>query len=251
MSDASRQRPRRRADHNTAANTWQRWIPEPIRPPQTEPASADIPRATAADLERAARQRRAALEQAREAAIQTGHDEGYEAGHAKGHKIGHAAGQQQGYKEGFDQGQREGRDQGMEQIRQAQQTLDDLITSCAASLTTIEEDMGQAMIRLAVHIAQQVVHSTVQTQPEKLLDLIRDVVTLEAEPDTPIQLSVHPDDLPLVQDSIDSNPERSAWRAVADDGITQGGCHISTPLGDIDATLETRWQRVIATLGER
>jgi flagellar assembly protein FliH len=36
---------------------------------------------------------------------------------------------------------------------------------------------------------------------------------------------------------------------VEDPQIERGGCRLETPSTEIDATLETRWRRVIASLG--
>jgi flagellar assembly protein FliH len=39
------------------------------------------------------------------------------------------------------------------------------------------------------------------------------------------------------------------YRLLADARITPGGCIAETALGSIDATIETRWERVIAAVG--
>jgi flagellar assembly protein FliH len=36
---------------------------------------------------------------------------------------------------------------------------------------------------------------------------------------------------------------------VSDPSVQPGGCRIETPQGEIDATVATRWRRVISTLG--
>ena len=53
----------------------------------------------------------------------------------------------------------------------------------------------------------------------------------------------------LVRQYLDKEPGVGLWRLLPDPEITPGGCIAETALGDIDATLETRWKRVTAALG--
>ena len=39
------------------------------------------------------------------------------------------------------------------------------------------------------------------------------------------------------------------WKIVEDAQIERGGCRLETPTTEVDATLETRWRRVVASLG--
>jgi len=64
-----------------------------------------------------------------------------------------------------------------------------------------------------------------------------------------LRLRLHPDDLALVQPHLDDDPAARRWRLQADPGMERGGCVAETALGNIDASLQTRWQRVVGALG--
>lgn len=243
---APRQRP---APPPRRAGQWQRWQPASIHEPAPAPpaeAGTDHPAPRPPD----AQTLRARLQQAEKAATAAGHKKGYDDGYQKGLKQGRDDGYQKGYQEGEAKGLAAGEEAGSDNVRQAARQLDELLQSTGQALADIESDMGQALVTLAVRIAEKVVHDTIATRPEHLLALVDGIVHTESEHQSPLLVHVHPDDLSLIETHIASDPEKASWRAIPDDSITRGGCRISTPLGDIDATLETRWKRVIATLGE-
>lgn len=183
-------------------------------------------------------------------AQQNGHDEGYKAGHAKGYDVGKAdgtaAGRQEGYNAGFQAGYVHGQTKAEAEATQ----LAAMAASCAQSLATMEGEVGQALINLAISIARQVVRSTLEVHPEKILDTVRDILYMESSKEAVLTLRMHPDDLQLVQEYVAEDPGAIKWRLIADATVEHGGCLAETALGNIDATLQTRWQRVASTLGE-
>lgn len=226
---------------------WTRWVPEPIQVAPRAPAEEPPRPAPQADAASLAEKLHKAWQQAHE----QGHAEGYAAGHSEGLTQGMTEGRQQGYEAGHQEGYDAGHKQGADEAREAAQQLTTLAQECASALTRIEADMGEAMISLAVRIAEQVLHSTIQTEPQKLLDLIGDLIRVNLDKSAALQLHVNPADFDLVQSYLRNDPDTALWRVIADEGISQGGCKARTALGDIDATLETRWRRVVSTLGQR
>lgn len=224
---------------------WTRWMPDPIQetPPPTQ---ADALASTPEDVELRLKNSLARL---RERAHQEGHDKGYSTGHTEGLTQGIEEGRKQGHEEGYQAGFEAGHTEGREQARKEAEHLAALAQACAASLRQIEADVGQELITLAVRIAEQVVHRTVRTEPETLLAVVDDILRMDTGKSALLQLFVHPDDLELVNHYLKDNPDTRQWRVLADDTITPGGCKARTALGDIDATLEKRWERVISAIG--
>jgi flagellar assembly protein FliH len=162
---------------------------------------------------------------------------------------GREQGLAQGSEEGREIGLRSGHAEGIEIAREQAAGLDELANAVAKALNTLEQEIGQALISLAVRIAEQVLNTTLDNQPKKILDLVGEIINIAPEHNGLLQLRLNPQDLELIQQFFaqDSNPR--PYRLIADECITRGGCIAETTLGLIDATLETRWQRVIATLG--
>lgn len=113
----------------------------------------------------------------------------------------------------------------------------------------MEHEAGQALVGLAVTIAQQVLRATLATQPEKILETIQAIFDSDVNPQTALRLRANPADLSLIKEYLHNDPTIHSWRVHGDASIERGGCIIETDLGDIDATVQTRWKKVVAALG--
>lgn len=226
------------------ADMWKRWEmtsfdapPAPVKP-AVEQAPAPDPADVYAEIKRL---RDAAQLRAHAEGYASGHTQGLAAGTEEGRKVGH----EQGYEAGFEAGHTAGRERAQQETAQLQA----MAKSCADSLASIETEMGQAMIALSIRIAEQVLRSTLAAHPEKILDLVRDVTHLDTSKEAILKLRLNPADLDLVDQYLQHDIGVSHWRLLADESIERGGCMAETVLGDIDASLQTRWQRVTSALG--
>ncbi|MFT0531453.1 flagellar assembly protein FliH [Castellaniella hirudinis] len=249
---------KRAMDLHTRAH-WQRWEMDSLETlrARQRTAAQDSPQDPAQQAE-ALRRRAEALAQARKDAAAQGYQAGFEegraqglaegqtAGHAEGLAAGREAGQSQGHAEGLAQGLQEGR----AQVQAQTARLDALATACAQALNHLEEEVGQSLIQLATRIAEQVLRSQLREHPNHILDLVQDILQARPEPGTPLSLRLHPDDLDLVRTFLQKETDHAQYRLVADERLTRGGCIAETALGSVDATLETRWQRIVSALGQ-
>lgn len=184
-----------------------------------------------------------------EQGLKQGLDAGLQQGQAEGHEQGMATGHAEGLVQGHAEGHAAGYAEGAEAARIETERLNALADSVAQSLNTLEQGVGQSLISLAVCIAEQVLRTTLNTQPEHLLDLVSEIINASPTEETSLRLRLNPDDLSLVQQFLKLDPDTPRYRLLADERITRGGCIAETGLGSIDATVETRWKRVLATLG--
>lgn len=229
---------------------WRRWEPESFDAPPptaTEPAATPEPAPALPDPAEVL----AEIERLRQTAIERGHAEGYAAGHAQGHEAGLREGREQGLIEGRDTGYAEGYAQGLETARAEAEQLKRIVETCTAAVENFEAEAGEALISLALRVAEQVLHSTLNAEPERIVDLVRDVLQVEGSHQGLLRLRLNPDDLELVDRYLQEDGTVSQWRLLADPAIERGGCIVETALGNIDATLQTRWQRVVSALGTR
>lgn len=239
---------------NTQA-IWQRWEMDSleIKPQHNRRASDKDPGGKAELL----RLRAVAQAEAREQGLTNGYQAGYEQGLHEGRAQGLKAGLEEGREQGLAQGNEEGREiglrsghaEGVEKAREQGVQMEDLANAVAKALNTLEQEIGQALISLAVRIAEQVLSTTLDRQPEKILDLVGEIINIAPEHNGLLQLRFNPRDLELIQPFLAQDSSLQPYRLIADECITRGGCIAETTLGLIDATLETRWQRAIATLG--
>lgn len=219
----------------------------PFDPPRVTPSARATKESPAPDPDFLRRE----IQKLRDAAQVRGHAEGYAAGHAQGISMGTEEGHRDGHAQGYAAGLEAGHQAGSEEARQAVIRLTSLADECAASVACIEEDMGQALIALSIRIAEQILHTTLDTQPEKIVDLVRNITHLDNDKDGNLKLRLHPDDVSLVQKYLSEEAGIGQWRTVPDSSIQRGGCRAETALGEIDATLQARWERVTWALGHK
>jgi flagellar assembly protein FliH len=182
-----------------------------------------------------------------------GHAQGLAEGRSEGYDLGVTEGRARGYDEGLEKGREAGYAEGLAQARKQGASeaarMRALADATAGSLTVLEEKTGQSLLTLALDIGRQVLRTTLITQPETLLPAVREVLHMNPGAAAPLRLWLHPEDLELVRVHLAEELRTGHWRALADESILRGGCRAETSFGDIDATLQTRWRRVAASLG--
>lgn len=250
--------PMRRPVSLAARARWQRWEMDPLEDPHTslrQHRANDTPAQAEAALRARAQAQALAREEVRQRAWQEGHAQGLRAGHEEGLKAGHdegfAQGREQGRAAGHQEGLAQGHTEGAAQAREIAARIDGLAGTCATALDTLEQEAGQALIRLATRMAERILHAQLQTHPEHILALVGDVLQTTTGQEAALTLRLHPLDLELVQQHLPRGTGPARYELTADEQISRGGCIVETAGGCVDATLETRWLRVTAALGQR
>ncbi|WP_341667019.1 flagellar assembly protein FliH [Alcaligenes sp. SDU_A2] len=224
--------------------SWSRWqmqgLDEPA--PQPEPVEPEFEPPSEQELQQQ-------LDELRAQAQAQGHQEGYQAGHEQGHAAGLAAGQESGHAQGYEAGMAAGLAQAQEQIAEHAQAFIAINHACSQSIETLDQEIGQALIGLATRIAEHVLRSTLNEQPERIKDLVADVLRADPGDTSALLLSLHPDDIALVREYLSEEAEQRPWRLQPDATLQRGDCIVRSAYGDIDATLATRWQRALSALG--
>ena len=149
--------------------------------------------------------------------------------------------QASGYAEGFQEGIAAG---------QAVATrLAALMDKLQQALAVVDQQVADQLLTLAIEIANQVLRQSLRIQPALLLPIVREAVTtLHPHHGQPL-LFVNPDDAGLVRGQLGDQLSHSNWRIIEDASLTPGGCRVELGGSEVDATVETRWQRVIEAIG--
>ena len=142
----------------------------------------------------------------------------------------------------------EGYRAGLAEAREGNARLAPMLTGINDAVARMERDMADAIVKLAVDLARQVVRETIAVRPEILIPLVNDALAGLARTADPGAVHVHPADLPIIEERLGEALSHAGWRAFADDHIERGGCRLAFAGGDVDATVATRWTRVMAQL---
>jgi len=210
-----------------AVGAYQRWEPPSLGEP--EPAPVD---ATAAEPEPLAQPepRDVALPQL-EPAIQ----------------LPTAADIESMFEDARREGYATGFAEGAELARQQAERLAGLADGLDQALKRLDQEVAEEIVALAVEIARQMVRQTLADHPSAINDTVR--TALQQLPQSQVRIHVHPDDMALVREYLAEQSVHPHHQLVEDDSVTRGGCRLHTPGSEIDATLETRWRRILEGLG--
>jgi len=113
----------------------------------------------------------------------------------------------------------------------------------------IEQEIADQLLALAIEIANQVMRQSLRLQPELILPLVREAMTALHPHQGQPQLFLHPDDAALVRTRLGEQLAHGNWRISDDSTLTAGGCRVELGASEVDATVETRWRRVVEAIG--
>jgi flagellar assembly protein FliH len=114
----------------------------------------------------------------------------------------------------------------------------------------LEQGIASDVLSLSLELAKQIVRTSLRVRPDLVMAVIREVSKgFQGLGESP-KLILHPADATLVRQSVEADPAGEwPWIIVEDGAVERGGCKFQTGASEIDATLETRWRRVVASLG--
>jgi flagellar assembly protein FliH len=151
--------------------------------------------------------------------------------------------QSQAREEGFQAGYAEG----LQKALQENKRLGELI---GVFEQQIDEQVARELLDLSLDIARRMLHQALKVNPELLLGVVREALSTLPHVNQGAHLVLHPDDAALVRERMGEQLAHSGWKIFEDARIDRGGARLETANSQIDATLETRWKRIVAALGQ-
>jgi flagellar assembly protein FliH len=124
-----------------------------------------------------------------------------------------------------------------------------LLGSLEQARKDVERDAAEDLLTLALDIARQLLQEALPVRRELLLPVVREAMRALPALAQPAQLVLNPADVELVRAHLGEELRMQGWQVVEDHRIQPGGCRLSSPNCEVDATLSNRWKRVLATLG--
>lgn len=154
---------------------------------------------------------------------------------------------QEGWNEGWQEamGVAEGEAEGIRE--QARQILNQAHLLHRDTVSRMEGEI----LDLALDIARRVVMTQLSVEPRTIMEIAREAVELVKNRPL-VNIYVNEADMEFVEAGrhqlLHVLPGKVELNILTDNKIQPGGCRIETEQGQVDATLETRWQEVIKVL---
>ncbi|MBP1930788.1 FliH/SctL family protein [Ammoniphilus resinae] len=155
--------------------------------------------------------------------------------------------QRQGYKIGFEEGKQEGYTAAEQEYQGKLTQITGLLEQAFEQKEQIIEEAEPFLLRLSMEIARKVIGQELQTHPETIVEMVRQMITRTKERE---QISVHvnPEQFAYVQDQRQQLraivDERAELKIVPDPTVTTSGCIIRTSQGSLDARIETQLSEI-------
>lgn len=150
------------------------------------------------------------------------------------------------YRQGYDKGYGEGQ----AVVASHAMRMAHLATEFEHALKRIEDELNNDVLHLALTIAKQMLRETLRVRPDRVVPVVREALAALPHVNAHLHLTVHPEDAAILRSFLDTEFGHGGWRLLEDPHVERGGCRIETINSELDVTLEARWKRIVAALGQ-
>lgn len=157
---------------------------------------------------------------------------------------------QQAQDEGFAQGHDAGYAAGIQQARAEAAQIHALMQDLQDALNQVDAQVAQSLLDLSLEVARKMASKTLQVKPEAILGIVNDAISGLPHFNQNAHLILNPDDAELVREHLGEQLAHTGWKIFADKQIMRGGCRVETANSQVDATTETRWKRIVESIGQ-
>jgi flagellar assembly protein FliH len=153
--------------------------------------------------------------------------------------------------EAYEQGLDAGRQETSTRMDAERAALHRVTEAFQEMMQEFEQGLANDVLSMSLELAKLIVRQAIRVHPQVVLAVVREAVSSLAGVDAETTVHLHPDDAALLKAISKDDPALASlpWKIVEDARIERGGCRLETASTELDATLETRWRRVIAALG--
>lgn len=145
-------------------------------------------------------------------------------------------------KSGFEQGQHDGRDAASAELDEMLATMRGLVDVARAERHKIIEGAEPEIIKLAMVLAEKIIHQQVSVDKGVVVSMARAAITRLVNRET-VTVRVNPADIEMIRESKEkmlANSDIEHLRIVEDNRVDRGGVVMETESGTIDAKIMTQ-----------
>jgi flagellar assembly protein FliH len=153
--------------------------------------------------------------------------------------------------EAYRQGVAAGRQEAAVQAEAERAALKNVSDAFKEMLQEFEQGLANDVLSMSLELTKLIVRHAIRVKPDLVLSVVREAVSSLTGLDGTTTVHLNPADAALLREHAqeDSVLADLPWKIIDDTRIERGGCRLETAASEVDATLETRWRRVIAALG--
>lgn len=182
----------------------------------------------------------------RRAELRAQMEEAREQARREGWQAGFDAGREEGLARGLEEGRSAAAEESDRQRRELLQPLAGLARNFSDALARLDEEVAVDLTELALAVGRQLAGDSLEARPQQVVELVRTLLREEPTFNGGSRLWLHPEDLPLVEAELERELAASGWQSRPDPRLSRGGCRVTGPSGELDASREILWQQLAA-----
>ena len=155
---------------------------------------------------------------------------------------------EQGKKEGFEFGHNEALEQFRAQLEEKTELLDKLLTSLGTPFENLDDQVEQEVVELVISMVRQLIRREIKMDPSHVAGVVREALSALPVANREVTLVLNPEDAKVIREVFTISEKEQGWKIVEDPVLDRGGCKVMANDSQIDATLESRLDALIAPL---
>ena len=125
--------------------------------------------------------------------------------------------------------------------------LHTLVEQLEAALAGFDQQVAEELLGLSLEVARQVVRQTIAARPKAILEVVREA--LNQLPHQHAAIYLHPEDASLVRAHLGDQLAHLGHRILEEAALGRGSLRMEAGGSHLDASLASRWRRVIESMG--
>jgi flagellar assembly protein FliH len=146
----------------------------------------------------------------------------------------------EGYQVGFQKGLLESKEENIF----LEKKISNLLLNFENSFSIFEGALYSRILKIVLKISSYVIGKKIDIDESILLQNIKKIIDKDGVFLKKPQLIVHPQNKTLIEKSLKSFVNSYKWTLLYDENIDLNGCKIKSENGDMDATVDSRWQEL-------
>ena len=139
--------------------------------------------------------------------------------------------------------------EGIAQAEEARSRLATLLASMTENAGAHRQHLLDEVLDFSLLLARQMVGAAFAVRRELVLPVVSEALKEIPQLSQSVQVFLNPADLELVRAFLAAEASPVGCTLTADATITAGGCRVVSEQCEVDATIQTRWCRLLANLG--
>ena len=161
--------------------------------------------------------------------------------------------EQEAYEQGFAQGEKDGFELGEKKAIKIIANIEKLFNEINGLKEDLIKENEKEILDLIFSVVEKIVHHEVRQNDVAIKEAILNALDMAVEK-SKIIFNVNPDDYEFVEklrpDLFRQNSEIKSIVVTSDPAISRGGCFLETPRGNIDATIESKLEKIYQSFQE-